>query len=159
VRPPEPEGGALARESKLDWESAPGCGNAIGRFSFRQCLYLKQLWNEDGCPSERQPFCRTLERILTFCQREGIRYPAILLRRKKELERGTRAADAALAAASSHSARDPDCAICHGIGTIPNPGERSRRFCECYVRKYIERYNAKLRAAGQQLAEDFAPAV
>jgi hypothetical protein len=34
------------------------------------------------------PLCRLLERILRTCQQEGIRYPPILLRRKKEMQRG-----------------------------------------------------------------------
>ena len=56
------------------------------------------LWDEDGRPSEPPALCRALERILTVCQREGVRYPAILLRRKKELERGTWSPRAELAA-------------------------------------------------------------
>jgi hypothetical protein len=89
------------------------------------------LWDEDGRPSERRALCQTLERILTVCQREGIRYPAILLRRKKELERGTWAPRPALAAPPD-SPGDPDCAICGGTGSIANPG----RLCACYIRKH-----------------------
>jgi hypothetical protein len=93
------------------------------------------LWNEAGRPSERRALCRTLEKILTDCQREGIRYPAILLRRKKELERGTWAPQPA-PAAPADSPGDPDCTICGGIGTIANPGGLSGRLCECYIRKH-----------------------
>jgi hypothetical protein len=93
------------------------------------------LWNEAGRPSEQRALCRTLEKILTDCQREGIRYPAILLRRKKELERGSWTPQLALAAPAD-SPGDPDCTICGGIGTIANPGGLSGRLCECYIRKH-----------------------
>jgi len=51
--------------------------------------YAELLWNNAGTPVEPQALCRALERILCACRREGVRYPAILLRRRKELERGT----------------------------------------------------------------------
>jgi hypothetical protein len=51
--------------------------------------YAEALWSAAGMPVEPQALCRALERILCACQREGVRYPAILLRRRKELERGT----------------------------------------------------------------------
>ena len=65
-------------------------------------LLARRLWEFDGRPIERQALCRSLERILTLCQREGVRYPAILLRRKKELERGTWAPDPKLALPEKH---------------------------------------------------------
>jgi hypothetical protein len=34
-------------------------------------LLARRLWEFDGRPIERQALCRSLERILTFCQREG----------------------------------------------------------------------------------------
>jgi hypothetical protein len=95
-------------------------------------LLARRLWEFDGRPIERQALCRSLERILTLCQREGIRYPAILLRRKKELERGSWAPDANLALPEEASG-DPKCPICRGLGYTLNPGGLSGRTCECYV--------------------------
>jgi hypothetical protein len=87
----------------------------------------------------------TLEQILGWsryrrerAQREGVRYPAILLRRKKELERGTWSPRAEFAAPTG-SPGDPDCAICHGVGTIANPGGLSGRLCECFIRKHSQK--------------------
>src|SRR5579872_2628253 len=93
------------------------------------------LWNDAGRPSERRALCRALERILTVCQQGGIRYPAILLRRKKELERGSWAPRPA-AAAAQDAPGDPNCKFCGGIGTIANPGGLSGRLCECFIRKH-----------------------
>src|ERR1700688_3768170 len=49
----------------------------------RGLMLARLLWKEAGYPSERRALCRALERILTVSQEEGIRYPAILLRRTK----------------------------------------------------------------------------
>jgi hypothetical protein len=51
--------------------------------------YAELHWIDAGMPREPRALCRALKRILYVCQREGVRYPPILLRRKKELERGT----------------------------------------------------------------------
>jgi len=97
-------------------------------------MLARRLWEFDGRPIEPQALRRSLERILTLCQREGVRYPAILLRRKKELERGSWAPDPALAIPEELPG-DPDCTICRGAGIIVNPGGLSGRNCECYFRK------------------------
>jgi hypothetical protein len=97
-------------------------------------LLARRLWEFDGRPIERQALCRSLERILTFCQREGVRYPAILLRRKKELERGTWAPDPACAIPEELPG-DPNCSLCRGLGCTLNPGGLSGRTCDCYLQK------------------------
>jgi hypothetical protein len=51
--------------------------------------YAELIWSDVGMPVEPGALCRALERILRACQREGVRYPPILLRRRKKLERGT----------------------------------------------------------------------
>ena len=100
----------------------------------RALQLARHLWDYDGRPIERRALCQFLERILSLCQSEGIRYPAILLRRKKELERGTWAPDPALAI-PEEPAGDTQCTICRGAGMIVNPGGLSGRACECYIRK------------------------
>jgi hypothetical protein len=104
----------------------------------RALLLARRLWEEEGRPTERQALCGVLEGILTVCQREGIRYPAILLRRKKELERGTWAPKSA-SAAPADSPGDPECSLCGGAGTIANPGGLSGRLCECFIRKHSQK--------------------
>jgi len=94
------------------------------------------LWNRAGRPAETVALCRALESILGACRSEGLRYPPILLRRKKELER------AAWAPQPAHeqeaAAGEPACALCGGTGTIPNPGGLSGRLCECFIRKHSQ---------------------
>jgi len=51
--------------------------------------FAELMWNDAGMPVEPAALSRILERILCACQRESVRYPPILLRRRKELERGT----------------------------------------------------------------------
>lgn len=54
-----------------------------------RCLLLaERLWAAYGNPQEARELCRTLESILCACERRGLRYPPILLRRKRELQRG-----------------------------------------------------------------------
>jgi hypothetical protein len=48
----------------------------------------ERLWRERNSPREAPLLCALLETILTTCQEHGITYPPILLRRKKEIERG-----------------------------------------------------------------------
>lgn len=98
------------------------------------------LWNRAGRPAETGALCRVLENILGACQSEGLRYPPILLRRKKELERAAwapQAADEVEAAAG-----EPACILCGGTGSIPNPGGLSGRLCECFIRKHSQRARA-----------------
>jgi len=92
------------------------------------------LWSRAGRPAETGALCRALEKILGACQSEGLRYPPILLRRKKELERAAWAPQAADEA--EDAAGEPACVLCGGTGSIPNPGGLSGRLCECFIRKH-----------------------
>jgi hypothetical protein len=94
------------------------------------------LWNRAGRPAEIGALCRALENILSACQSEGLRYPPILLRRKKELERAAWAPQAA--DEPEGAAGEPACALCGGTGSIPNPGGLSGRLCECFIRKHSQ---------------------
>ena len=69
--------------------------------------FAESLWISAGSPVESSELCRAIEDILLACEREGVHYPAILLRRKKEVERGTwkpRPATAARPAVSTRAA-------------------------------------------------------
>ena len=98
------------------------------------------LWSRAGRPAETGALCRALERILGACQSEGLRYPPILLRRKKEMERAAWAPQPADEA--EDAAGEPACALCGGTGSIPNPGGLSGRLCECFIRKHSHGRNA-----------------
>ena len=100
------------------------------------------LWNRAGRPAEIGALCRALENILSACQSEGLRYPPILLRRKKELERAAWAPQAADEPEAASG--EPACILCGGTGSIPNPGGLSGRLCECFIRKHSQSRNAGL---------------
>lgn len=102
------------------------------------------LWNRAGRPAETGALCRALENILGACQSEGLRYPPILLRRKKELERAAWAPQAPNEAEAEAAAGEPACTLCGGAGSIPNPGGLSGRLCECFIRKHSQSRNAGL---------------
>jgi hypothetical protein len=104
------------------------------------------LWNRAGRPAETGALCRALENILGACQSEGLRYPPILLRRKKELERAAWAPQANEAEPEA-AAGEPACTLCGGTGSIPNPGGLSGRLCECFIRKHSQSRNAGLTRA------------
>src|SRR5579872_2906837 len=95
------------------------------------------LWNRAGRPAEIGALCRALENILSDCQSEGLRYPPILLRRKKELERAAWAPQSPNEA-EAEAAGEPACVLCGGTGSIPNPGGLSGRLCECFIRKHSQ---------------------
>ena len=62
--------------------------NSIDESRYEAALQIAEdVWCADGCPTGRE-LIPTLERILGTCQRRRAEYPKILLRRKKELERG-----------------------------------------------------------------------
>jgi hypothetical protein len=99
------------------------------------------LWSRAGRPSEANALCRALEKILGACQSEGLRYPPILLRRKKELERAAWAPQAPEEDQEA-AAGEPACVLCGGTGSIPNPGGLSGRLCECFIRKHSQSRSA-----------------
>jgi hypothetical protein len=103
------------------------------------------LWSRAGRPAEPCALCRALEKILSACQSEGLRYPPILLRRKKELERAAWAPQAA--DEPETAAGEPACILCGGTGSIPNPGGLSGRLCECFIRKHSQSRDAGVASA------------
>ena len=46
-----------------------------------------KIWREKGAPVEPEPLSQVLEATLRYCVEEGITYPPILLKRKKQLQR------------------------------------------------------------------------
>jgi hypothetical protein len=54
----------------------------------RGLTFAEILFQEAGAPSEKQALCKAIENILVKCQQEGVPYPAVLLKRKKQLQRG-----------------------------------------------------------------------
>ena len=50
-------------------------------------IFAERLYAHAGSPTEKQALSDALEKIIVACQREGLWYPRILLKRKKQLQR------------------------------------------------------------------------
>jgi hypothetical protein len=102
----------------------------------RECekgLYLaERIWSEAGQPTERRLLCDTLEVILDRCMASGVLFPPVLLKRKKELERGTWKPDLPGTGNISLSPETgSDCPECRGTGYVVRAGGGSATLCKC----------------------------
>ena len=50
-------------------------------------MFAERLYAHAGSPTEKQALSDQLEKIIVACQREGLWYPPVLLKRKKQLQR------------------------------------------------------------------------
>jgi hypothetical protein len=50
-------------------------------------MFAERLYANSGSPTEKQALSDELEKIIVACQREGVSYPPVLLKRKKQLQR------------------------------------------------------------------------
>jgi hypothetical protein len=69
----------------------------------------ERIWRHRGTPRESVALADVLEEIMTTCQRSGLRYPAVLLLRKKQIQRGQFFLEPPKAA-------DGRCQLCGGSG-------------------------------------------
>ena len=51
-------------------------------------LFAESVWLRAGSPQGRRPLILLLENIMRGCTENGYEYPPVLLKRKKQLERG-----------------------------------------------------------------------
>ena len=96
--------------------------------------FAERLWLDSGSPCNGQQLCDVLETILRRSAEEGICYPAILLKRKKQIERGTWSPEKGRDSGESNSSPkegDPACPKCSGSGHVPIENGLHVRFCEC----------------------------
>jgi hypothetical protein len=115
----------------------------------RSLLIAEMVWSNAGSPQDKAGLCAALEKTLQSCTRQGIWYAAVLLQRKKALERGTwrplaqlrRAQPAAIAPprgpavhiTSEEGATDAPCPQCGGTGIQTASDGRSGTFCSCGI--------------------------
>jgi hypothetical protein len=105
------------------------------RFEDDRGLQLaEEVWRLQGAPFEGQILADAIETCLQRCTEEGIPYPPILLKRKKQIERGTwspdtrgNLVDVSTAPVDGESA----CSKCGGSGYVLIEGGRHAKMCEC----------------------------
>lgn len=90
--------------------------------------FAERIWAEMGRPIEREILVRFLESFLARCVAVQIRYPKILLRRKKEIERGDFQLKSALLPASV-PLEPGACPRCGGRGFTCGPGADTGSLC------------------------------
>jgi hypothetical protein len=103
------------------------------RYEDEKGLHLaERVWIESGEPCEPQALCQTIDGILDLCMERGIRFPKILLARKKQLQCGTWKPHVS----TDKIQRNPtsgqigsDCADCAGTGYVVRPGGGSASLC------------------------------
>ena len=90
------------------------------------------VWRKRGCPTTQAELTDLLERVLKLCAREGIPYPKIILKRKKQLERGEWSPNAPQPATSRSTGgtTQTGCSQCGDTGYRLTP-ERRFYLCEC----------------------------
>jgi hypothetical protein len=94
----------------------------------------EQLWDLHGKPSSGRALVDALENILQRCTEAGVPYPPILLKRKKEIERGVwtpKAETKTVAGNATTNEGDATCAKCGGSGYVPIEGGLHAKFCDC----------------------------
>jgi len=102
----------------------------------RSLQVAERFWIERGRPTEPRSLEDLLERVLTACQRQGIPYAPVLLKRKRQLGRGEwkpRLGSQPVSGnpfAGIHEG-DPNCPRCRGSGHVLGPDRESAFMCEC----------------------------
>jgi hypothetical protein len=96
----------------------------------------ERIWRGHGSPTGVRELTDILEKVISECGQDGIRYAPILLQRKKALHRGTWAPRNEYIAAASGptkltSADSTACSKCNGTGLISMHGGRAATFCSC----------------------------
>jgi hypothetical protein len=105
----------------------------------------EKIWAKHGCPTDARGLADVLDKIMQFCRREGIRYPPVILKRKKGLERGTwlphavRAWKPDTTPPSMTPSSTATCSLCGGRGYVPTDGGFSATLCPCgvFVKKSV----------------------
>ncbi len=80
----------------------------------------ERVWAEHGRPTKGPDLIEALEGAIQACGRDSVRYPPILLKRKKELERGEW---------SPAELAEGPCLVCDGLGYFLT--SRSYVTCRC----------------------------
>jgi hypothetical protein len=96
----------------------------------------EKVWAKTGYPTDARSLSDVLESILRLCVRQGIPYPAMLLKRKKGMERGTWLPRSAKPSDSAKkrsipASSTPACSICGDTGYAYTKNGFSATLCGC----------------------------
>jgi hypothetical protein len=64
--------------------------------------YAESAWMDAGSPRERRALIAVLESVIVGCNDRGLEYPPVILKRKKQLERGDWTPRKTVSASVSH---------------------------------------------------------
>jgi hypothetical protein len=111
-------------------------------------LYLTEgLWIEAGSPTERVELLGFLETALQRLVKEGVGYPPVLLKRKKQLDRREwKPRDITQSPDKSAPHVGSGCLKCGGLGYWTRKDGRSGSLCECGAWKQGPQSNRKTRS-------------
>jgi len=111
----------------------------LDKGEMRGLKLAETAWKSAGSPTEAGRLVDVLEDILQRSRAENIRYPRILLLRKKEMER--KPADFKVCAEenTTHGKEIPEetCSLCRGSGVLLNPTGLSSTLCPngCFLKR------------------------
>ena len=94
----------------------------------------EQIWVEQGSPTGARELMDVLEKVLSECCQNGIRYAPILLQRKKALHRGMWTPSAEHVASldrATQASGGGGCPGCGGTGYLSVHGGRNASLCPC----------------------------
>jgi hypothetical protein len=82
------------------------------------------IWRRRDCPTDPRGLADVLEEAMKECSRSGVYYAAVILKRKRALERGTWKPNPVFCnvpkadASPQTGLNGNECAQCHGTGSI-----------------------------------------
>jgi hypothetical protein len=104
----------------------------------RRGLQLAQeLWEKAGGPTEPEELVAALENILQCSRAKGIRYPPVLLLRKKELHRKTVGFGSRKKTSAPAGEPIQRCSLCRGAGVLIDAKTFTATLCPngCFLKR------------------------
>jgi hypothetical protein len=97
----------------------------------RSLAVAERLWNKAGMPSEPGRLCSFLEQTLKHLVEDGVGYPKVLLKRKKQLDRREWCPRRQSEIATPRPKSINGCPQCGGNGIRVIDGGKHGTLCEC----------------------------
>ena len=106
--------------------------------------FAEKFWRESGCPCDEASVADVLERALCLSTERGLEYPAVMLARRKQLQRGSLKLELSTqpptASTKEPSARvTAGCTRCEGYGWFQQNGRALLCTCSARMRPHNRR--------------------